>query len=245
MAEKNKIQDVPTFDELNALEEGYIEKLDTDKRYSVSVIDPDDKYNLSQSQKDFIKYYVNWKNIPLASKMAGIDKDTGMQYYNTYGVKREIDRISMALYHRAFAVKMLNLDEIGGYLTSLVMDINVPEADKLNVKDKIGVMKLLAEINEKKQKAIADPSNIIDVDITEQLTDLSVGAIKTMIATSSNGKDRKTKEQLIEEIKDLNDGRLSMEELSHLSMLPVKDLIQMVSRLVEEADIVDGEHIEN
>ena len=125
-----------------------------------------DKYNLSQSQKDFIKYYVNWKNIPLASKMAGIDKDTGLQYYNTYGVKREIDRISLALYHRAFATKMLNLDEIGGYLTSLIMDINVPEADKLNVKDKIGVAKLIAEINEKKQRAIADPSNIIDVDIT-------------------------------------------------------------------------------
>ena len=117
---KPKSKEVIPYEDLNVLEEGYVEKLDTDIRYSIA-IDPEDKYNLSQSQKDFIEFYVQWKNIPLAAKMAGIDKDTAMQYYNTYGVKREIDRISLALYHRQFATKMLNLDEIGGYLTSFTI----------------------------------------------------------------------------------------------------------------------------
>ena len=143
---KEKEEQFFPMENLTVLEDGYIEKLEKDNKYSMR-IDPENKYNLSDTQKDFIRFYVDWKNIPLASQMAGIDKSTGIAYYNSYPVKMEIRRLSLAMYHRQFATKMLNMDEIGGYLTSLLMDVNVAEADKLNVKDKIGISKMLVEIN--------------------------------------------------------------------------------------------------
>ena len=231
------------MENLTVLEDGYIEKLEKDNKYSMR-IDPENKYNLSDTQKDFIRFYVDWKNIPLASQMAGIDKSTGIAYYNSYPVKMEIRRLSLAMYHRQFATKMLNMDEIGGYLTSLLMDVNVAEADKLNVKDKIGIAKMLVEINEKKSKAVVDPENIIDVDINEELENLSVDAIHQLIASSNNGKTRKTKEDLIEEIKLLNDDRLSMEEISQLSMMTVEQLSKIVERLISSEE-GDQKHNEN
>lgn len=231
------------MENLTVLEDGYIEKLEKDNKYSMR-IDPENKYNLSDTQKDFIRFYVDWKNIPLASQMAGIDKSTGIAYYNSYPVKMEIRRLSLAMYHRQFATKMLNMDEIGGYLTSLLMDVNVAEADKLNVKDKIGIAKMLVEINEKKSKAVIDPENIIDVDINEELENLSVDAIHQLIASSNNGKTRKTKEDLIEEIKLLNDDRLSMEEISQLSMMTVEQLSKIVERLISSEE-GDQKHNEN
>ena len=65
MAEtKPKSKEIIPYEDLDILEEGYAEKLDKDIKYSIA-IDPENKYGLSQSQKDFIEFYVQWKNISL------------------------------------------------------------------------------------------------------------------------------------------------------------------------------------
>lgn len=240
---KEKEEEFFPMEKLEVLEEGYIEKLETDAKYSLR-IDPENKYNLSDTQKDFIKFYVQWKNIPLASQMAGIDKATGIAYYNSYPVKMEIRRISLSMYHRGFATRMLNMDEIGGYLTSLLVDENIAEADKLNVKDKLGVVKMLMEINDKKSKAVINPDTIIDVGINEELEKLSIDDLHRLIDTSNSGTARKTKEDLIEKIKELNDDRLSAEEVSHLSMMTVEELRGIVERLIASEE-GEKEHYEN
>ena len=76
------------------------------------------------------------------------------------------------------------------------------------------------------------------------MENLSVDAIHQLIASSNNGKTRKTKEDLIEEIKLLNDDRLSMEEISQLSMMTVEQLSKIVERLISSEE-GDQKHNEN
>ena len=172
---------------MEILEEEYYAKIDNDPKYDI-VVDPTDKYKMSDTQKEFIANYVQFKNVPLAAKLTNIDEDTAMDYYNQYSTKMEIRRINLALYHRAFASKMLGLDEIGGYLTSLLIGENMAESDKIGTRDKLQVVKLMLEINKMKQETAIGANNIIDYDIQDQLNDLSVDAIKQLINSSKKKK---------------------------------------------------------
>ena len=67
MSKKNKNEELN--DELahltmnnSIIQSSYINEVETNPQYSLEV-DPENKYNLSQIQKDFIKYYVEFKDI--------------------------------------------------------------------------------------------------------------------------------------------------------------------------------------
>lgn len=180
-------KDVP-IDQLTVLEDQYYAKLDTDPKYSINV-DPQNHYNMSDTQKEFVANYVQFKNVPLAAKLTGIDEETALDYFNQYSTKMEIRRINLALYHRAFATKMLGWDEIGGWLTSVIMGENIAEGDKIGTRDKMQAAKLLMEINKMKQESIANPDSIIDYNIQDQLDDLSADTIKLMLEAKKKSKN--------------------------------------------------------
>ena len=164
MARKVKNPKIPIYD-IEILEDDYIEKVGTDARFSIEV-DPENKYHFSDTQKDFIANYVQFKNVPLAAKLSDIEEELAKSYYNNYNVKAEIRRINLAYQHRACATKMINMDELGGWLTSILFSENVVEADKIGTRDKLQVVKLIMEIQKMKQESIANPDNIIDINIS-------------------------------------------------------------------------------
>lgn len=233
---KNKTDLVP-MENLRTLEDNYYDSIDSDPRFSTEV-DPTNRYHFSEAQKEFIAYYAQFKNIPLAAKLANIDEDLAISYYNTYNVKMEIRRINLALNHRAFATRMMNIDELGGYLTSLIIGDNVAEADKIGTRDKLQAAKMIMELNKMKQEGISDPDKIIDaVDIQEDLSSLSVDTIQKLLeSTKKKDGNRERKEELIEEINDINNG-LSAEEINHLKTLPTSELLNILeetNKVIEE-----------
>lgn len=238
MAKKHE-EDLVPIDEVDVLEDNYLDKLQTDKRFSIDV-DPCDRYHFSDTQKEFIANYVQFKNVPLAAKLTDIDEELAMSYYNSYNVKMEIRRINLALYHRAFATKMMSVDELGGYLTSVIIGENIAEADKIGTRDKMKAVQLIMELHKMKQESMTNPDKIIDaVDIQEDLSNLSVDAIQQLISSSKkvNTKDDK-KEEIVNEIDEVNHG-LSTEELSHLKSLPTQDLLKMLeetNKAVKESE---------
>lgn len=224
----NPFKKIP-FQELDVLETNYIEKIKTDPKYSLDV-DPLNHYDMTIEQKDFIRNYVQFKNVPLAAQLTGIDEGLATEYWQMYSSQQEIRRINLAMYHRQFATKMIGIDEIGGYLTSLLMDENVPIVERLKTKEKLDVIKLILDVNKLKQNAMSQPEYIDAVSIEEQLKDLNVETIQRMIAVSGDPKTIEEKEKIIQQIKWEND-KLTPEELSTLKAMPIDELNKMLEQL--------------
>lgn len=215
------------------IEAEYKHELDTNPEYSL-IVDPTNKYALSTTTKEFVRYYIEYRNIGTAATFCNIENDEALEIFSSFAVQQEIRRISKALYHRQFSKKMLSMDEICGFLSSLIEDSEVPIADRLSNKDKLSVIRLLIEINKYKIEAMTDPSILMMKDITELVKDLSVGAIKSLI-NQNNSKDNENNinSEIIkyansERIKK-NEPTLLPEEAAYIESLSADEALKLLN----------------
>ena len=209
------------------LQQDYFDELENNPKYSLEV-DPENKYDMSETQKMFIKQYVDTKNISTAAYFAGIDNDVAKAYYLAYNSQLEIRRINMAMYQRQFKTKLLSLDEIGGYLSSLLTDSNVAEADRLKTTDKLRVAQMLIDLNITKINALQNPELIIHKDIDNQLKNLSLSTIKDLL----NHTDKPVDNDIIYEV--TNNDNLTPEESAYLSTLSTNELLNIIETTKKE-----------
>lgn len=203
------------------------EELSFNLKYSLDV-DPENKYSMSDSQKAFVKNYCEFKSIPMAAELSGLDLDTAKKFFISYSSQQEIRRINKAMYQRQFNNKLLTIDEISGWLSSLITDEGVPIADRIKTMDKVKVAQMLIDLQHYKSQVIDNPEDIIDVDIESEIKDLSVKSIKSLLLETKKKQDKNDeKQQLIESINDNNE--LSVEEEAFLKTLPAKDLLQLLN----------------
>lgn len=209
------------------LQQDYFDELENNPKYSLEV-DPENKYDMSETQKMFIKQYVDTKNISTAAYFAGIDNEVAKAYYLAYNSQLEIRRINMAMYQRQFKTKLLSLDEIGGYLSSLLTDSNVAEADRLKTTDKLRVAQMLIDLNVTKINALQNPELIIHKDIDNQLKNLSLSTIKDLL----NHTDKPVDNDIIYEV--TNNDNLTPEESAYLSTLSTNELLNIIETTKKE-----------
>lgn len=227
MAAKRKRQNISppaVIDNTVDLQVDYMTALETDPKYSLDV-DPENKYSLSETHKNFIRYYIDFRNINTAAELAGIDMDTAKEFFTAYSTQTEIRRINMALYQRQFANKILGVDQLGGYLSSLLTDAYTPLANQLTTNDKLRVVDMLLKINDMKKNAFDDPAVIIEKDVNEQLKELSVDALKELIYQTSTNTDKKV--ELIDKL-DI-DNILTLEEKAYLQTLSTQELLKLIN----------------
>ena len=205
-----------------SLQNDYIEEIKTNPEYSLE-IDPLKKYDFSKEQIEFIRQYVQFKSIATAAELAKIDAEKGKEYFLNYDIQKEIRRIHMALYQRQFCNKLLGLDQISGYLTSLLTDSYVPIADRLSSTEKLRVVDMILKINQMKADGFEKPEIIIEKDINQQIKELSVDTIKQLLEQKSN---RDKKQEMILEI-DKN-STLSLEEKAYLETLSTTELLKII-----------------
>lgn len=217
---KKKDKDVELISQVNLIQDEYCSELETDPKYSLKV-DPEEKYGLSELQKKFVEHYVNYKNIGMAAELTGIDMDTAKAYITSYPIQAEVRRINLALYQRQFYNKLLTVDEIGGYLTSLLTDA-VVEADKMNSKDKLRIIALMIELNKLKAESMKNPTILTEKDLDVDIKDLSVKTIKRLLETNSSS----TKTDIIDKLPNSED--LTPEEAAYLSSIPTKELLNLI-----------------
>lgn len=212
------VKQVVQFDQsnLDSLKTAKSIEIESNPLYSLSV-DPEDKYHMSDDQKEFIKAYIQVKNIPLAAELSGIEMDTARVYFFAQSTQNEISRISTALYKRQFSMRLLTLNELAGYLTSQLTDINVPLADRLKPSDKLRVAQMLIDLN----KLRLDVQSTTDEDsketLNEQIKTLSVDTIKQLLGQSE-------------------ETSLSKEETDYLKALPPEELLSMLDNLNSKGD---------
>lgn len=222
---ENELMAVQTKTDL--LQKEYIEDLEKNPKYSLEV-DPENKYGMSDEQKEFIKQYVQFKDINIVADLIQIDVDTAKQYFIAFSSQQEIRRINLAMYHRQFAVRLLSLDEIGGYLTSLLTGLNLPISEQLKTSEKLKVVDQLIKLNELKQNAMLDPNVLMTQDISTQIKKLSIATISKLIKQSNLSE----KQDIIREYD--KDEKLSPEEEAYLSTLSTSDLLQLIDSEVEK-----------
>lgn len=210
--------------EVQNMQKQYIDELDTNPEYSLEP-DPIGALGMSQIQKDFIRHYVNFKNINAAAELSYIDADTAKSLFVAYDTQQEIRRINRALYHRQFANKLITIDEIGGYLSSLLTGDNVPLADQLKTNEKLRVIELLLRLNEMKVNGLNNPDTLANSDIESQIKNLSVKTIQQLLIQQNNTVVVQQKNDVIA---SLDDGTLSVEEKAYLSSLPVTELLKLL-----------------
>lgn len=232
MGRKKKIQSkeltiTPT--EVAQLQKEYAKEIEEDPQYSLEP-DPTGELQMSETQKDFIRHYVEFKNINTAAELTYIDADTAKAFFVAYNTQQEIRRINRALYHRQFASKLVSLDDIGGYLSSLLTGDNVPLADQLKTTEKLRVVELLLRVNEMKSQSMQDPSQLAHSDIESQLKNLSVKTIQQLLVQNNTV----VIQQKNDAINKLDDGTLSVEEKAYLSSLPTSELLKLIDETNKE-----------
>lgn len=234
---KNKINPVIAEKKIHDATSQYISIINSDTEYSLEV-DPTNKYSLSENHKKFIRAYINFKNIELAANSANIPIDEAMSYFVTFSTQQEIKRINIAMYQQQFAQKLLSLDDIGGYLSSLLMDVNVPLADRLKVSEKLHVAQMIIDLNTYKYESMSNPEILVMQDIDKELQNLSIDSIKQLISTSDvsdvknkSKNDDSENNELIHKINVNNS--LSDEELAYLKTLSITELTNFVNSLSE------------
>ncbi len=202
------------------LQTQYIHELETNPKYSLKV-NPEGKYKMSEMQVKFIERYVDVKSIATAAEYCDISMEEARGYYLAYSSQEEIRRINLALYKRQFATRLLSLDEIGGYLTSLLTDHNVATADQLKPTDKLRVAQMLIDLNKLKIDSLNDPSTLMSTSIDVQIKNLSVETIRQLLSQEKKKNGRIEVEKIAEE-------DASVEELAYLSTLPTQDLLDII-----------------
>lgn len=233
MAKKKKenLYDNLMTEEFKQKQIEYLDTIKNNPQYSL-IVDPENKYNLTLQQKEFIGLYCEFKNIQLAAMMSNLELEEAMTLYSSYPCQQEIRRINLAMYQTQFANKLISLNELGGYLTSLLCDA-VPSGDKLSPSDKLKVAQLILDLNKTLKETPNEVKDIVDIPIDTQIKDLSIKSIKALLEANKNKeKIKEEKEKIIESFENFDN--FSQEEISFLNTLSTKELLDLLDSMEKE-----------
>lgn len=208
-----------------------VKELDENPEFSLEV-DPTNKYSMSEEQKRFVKNYCEFKSIPMSAELSGISLDTAKSYFVAYSSQQEIRRINRAMYQKQFSNKLLTIDEISNWLSSLITDENVPIADRVKTMDKVRIAQILIDLQLYKNDSINNPSSLLDTDIETEIKELSVKSIKTLLKQKNTKEDKKA--EVIDAIQSKQ--ALSPEEEIFLKTLPTKDILTLLNSSDKKED---------
>lgn len=237
MGRKKKItyENIENTDEIT---KQYIDEINNNIVFSLQV-DPENKYNMPEEQKRFIAYYIQYRNIATAGMLANIDLHLATSYLMAYSTQQEIQRINKAIIQQQFATKLASLDNIGGWLTSLLTD-SVVEGDKINSKEKIKVAQMLIDLHKLKAESLMSPQILMQKDVNVELKDLSIETIKKLIY---NDEQIEKKKEAIEKLKE--EREMSYEDIEYLKTLDTETLLKFIEELQQKKEEETNEEVRN
>lgn len=235
MAQKKQMNLMP-IDMVRQGQEQMITAFENDPAYSL-LPDPTGTLQLTENQKKFIECYIEFHSIPYASQLAGITEEEGRDIYFDPVCKEERRRIGRVLNYRRFSRRLLTVDEVGGYLTSLLMDEDFGAGDALTAKDKLQVTRQIIDINKLKAEAYNNPKIIENVDFTEaEMEELTPEDLKTLIEETKKGKHNSDGEKraLIAELNKNND--FDSTDIEYMWGCSVEELEQLLREKKERKE---------
>lgn len=144
------------------------------------IIDANNVYQWTELQKKFLEYYIQTKSLKTSCLMSGYDEKDASVFLLSFDAQKEIRRINTAMTQMQFQNKMATLNEIGGYLTSLLTGCTV-QSEQLTTQEKMQVVDMLLKVHKLEIDAIKEPQTIIARDLNVDFSKLSVKTLKTLI----------------------------------------------------------------
>lgn len=230
---KKKEKDIKTLEVLKegeVISKNFLENSKDSNEFSL-IVDPNNLYNFTNQEKDFITVYIEYKQIPIVAKILNLTIEDALKLKNQYNVSQEIERLTLIQNRIKFRTQILSIQEIAALLSSYVTD-NIPEGEKLNPKDKLTALKMLIDLYGLQIDYFKNPEKSKEQNIEESLKDASVETIKNLLKNIHKTDARDTKkEELINNINE--DNSLSYEEIEALKSLSYEELLDILKQLEE------------
>lgn len=241
MPKKKQQNDVVPVALVREGQESLMTALEKDPEFSLEP-DPTGALGLTEQQKKFLISYGEFRSIPLASQLVGITEEEGRDFFFDPICKAERERINRVRNYRKFSRRLLTIDEVGGYLTSLLIDEDVGAGDQLSSKDKLQITKQIIDLNKLKAEAFSNPATVIDADYEDVgVKDLTPEELKDLIEKTKEEKHDNSarKNELIAQIN--KDKLLDGSELDYFYTCSVKELEKLLKEQNDlEEKLEDG-----
>ena len=143
-------------------------------------LDISNEYGWNDQQKLFLCLYIQTGSFKYSCSISKLNEEDATTFLMSYNAQKELRRINMMIANKQFENKMASLNDIGGYLTSLIIG-DCFMKDKLETKDKIAVIDLLLKVHKTQIDAIKEPQTIIARDLNVDFKNLSIQSLKTLI----------------------------------------------------------------
>lgn len=130
-------------------------------------IDAQNEYFMTDIQKEFVFLYTQYHDPFVVGEMLHLTLEETFEVWSNYYVKRALEQLGKIMFYKQLAVKLDSIDELGGYLTSLLTDQNIPECDKLSPKEKLSICDLIIKLNEYKATLFIRSPDFVYKDLPE------------------------------------------------------------------------------
>lgn len=122
---------------------------------------------MTDTQKEFVLLYSQYHDPFVVGDMLRLTREETVEVWSNYYVQRALEELGQIMFHKQLVAKLDSIDELGGYLTSLLTDQDIPQCDKLSPKDKLAVCKLIIQLNEFKASLFVNSPDFIYKDLPE------------------------------------------------------------------------------
>lgn len=119
------------------------ERVLNDPEYSTEV-DPQNKLGFTGQQRNFITMYIQYNDVGMMLA-SGFTMDDITTLRSTPKIWNECQRIEKAIVAHRLVGKVLSLDELAAFLSSMVMGIGLPAHERLTPNAKLQAIRLLFE----------------------------------------------------------------------------------------------------
>lgn len=193
----------------------------------VKDVDPKTGYVYTDSDKEFITLWIEFKNLVVVSAMMDMSQREVSELLASEPIRNEIDRLSSERIAKRFTQRVLTLDEMQAFLSGYITDEGVPFADRLDSKGKMNALKLLLDVKEAKAEGIENPQTIDAIPTEVELKSLSVDTIKALLDTRKESEQtNKEKQALVARI-----GGATPMESADLMNMSTSDLLKILDNI--------------
>lgn len=198
---------------------------------ALSVRDTDESgsHVFTDEEKLFIRLWVEFKNLNIVAESMSISNEEAAKMFSSYYVTGEIRRLEKEVTKLRLAQKVMTLDEMESYLSSLIIDYSMPMGERVSSRDKLSAVKLLMEIKEIKGEAFQGNTTVINaLPTADKLDALSTDTIRALINADDVHQTAEEKEKIINELISISD--LSTEEKLELRGKSTEELQNLLAK---------------
>lgn len=194
---------------------------------AVSKVDPTGMHEFTEDERVLIETWIQYKNLDLVSQVTHLDMPSLLNKINSYYISNEIKRIEETYNQMRLCKGIMSLDDMQSYLSSMIVDFDMPYAERIAPKDKLNAIKTLMQVKMAKEQSFKP--DVIDVLPTEEdLDNLSVESIKLLLNQEVDNDTLQNKDKIINEIMQLTDVKLYSNNYDLLKGKSIKELDDML-----------------